>query len=90
MLFVRYVTHSFNLWFSLSVTLQVLHNEFMDPLKLLPHCSIPNRAVMIVFVSCFVHSISSFSVCLVYAGLFIFSMMCAVLVLGVDTLPVIL
>ena len=43
---------SFRRWFSLSITLHVLHISLIEPLKFFPHSNIPKRAMIRVFVSC--------------------------------------
>ena len=88
--FTLWVLHSFSLWLSLSGTLQVLHRGFDDPLKFVPHSNIPNLAIIIVLVSCFVHSKSLSWTFRVYMGLLILSIMCAVFVLGVVMLSLVL
>ena len=84
------VGHSLSRWVSLSIVLHVLQVVFNVPLKLLPHSSIPNLAIIIVFVSCLVEVKSSFCAARVYVGLSIFSRICAVFVLGVRTLLTVL
>ena len=60
--------HSFSRWFSSSNISQVLQVVCNVALKLGPHSSIPNLAMIIVLVSCLVELKNSFCAQRVYVG----------------------